>query len=85
MKIKQHGQIPNWELEVICKRCTAVNTIERADDMYAKSHPTGKMDGIYQDYAPRTFHCICKECGAEINIASEDIREDVKAEVKTKD
>ena len=53
--------------------------------MYAKSHPTGKMDGIYVDYGPRTFHCTCPECGKEIKVASKSIREDIKSKVKTKD
>ena len=66
MKIKQHGTIPEWKLDVTCKNCNAIITLEGAKDMYAKSHPTGKMDGIYVDYGPRTFHCTCPECGKEI-------------------
>lgn len=85
MKIKQHGTIPKWELDVTCKNCNAIITLEGAKNMYAKSHPTGKMDGIYVDYGPRTFHCTCPECGKEIKIASKSIKEDIKSKVKTKD
>lgn len=46
MKIKQHGTIPNWELDVTCKNCNAIITLEGADDMYAKSHLTGKTEEI---------------------------------------
>ena len=84
MKIKQHGTIPNWELDVTCKNCNAIITLEGADDMYAKSHPTGKMDGPYVDYGPKTFHCTCPECGKEIKIPSNSIIEDIKSKVKTK-
>ena len=84
MKIKQHGTIPEWKLDVTCKNCNAIITLEGAKDMYAKSHPTGKMDGIYVDYGPRTFHCTCTECGKEIKVASKSIREDIKSKVKTK-
>ena len=84
MKIKQHGIIPEWKLDVTCKNCNAIITLEGAKDMYAKSHPTGKMDGIYVDYGPRTFHCTCPECGKEIKVDSKSIREDIKSKVKTK-
>ena len=53
--------------------------------MYAKSpQPTGKMDGIYVDYGPRTFYCTCPKCGKKIKVASESIREDIKSKVKTR-
>ena len=45
MKIKQHGTIPEWKLDVTCKNCNAIITLEGAEDMYAKSHPTGKWMG----------------------------------------
>ena len=37
MKIKQHGTIPEWKLDVTCKNCNAIITLEGAKDMYAKS------------------------------------------------
>ncbi len=86
MKIKQHGTfIPNWELDVTCRNCNAIITLEGADDIYANSHSTGKTDGIYVDYGPRTFHCTCPECGKEINVASRSIREDIKSKIQKKD
>ena len=36
MKIKQHGIIPEWKLDVTCKNCNAIITLEGAKDMYAK-------------------------------------------------
>lgn len=84
MKIKQHGSIPNWELDVTCKFCKAVITLEEPEDMYAKAHPTGKMDGIYPDYGKRTYHFICPECKKENKVASRSIREDIKAKIELK-
>lgn len=86
MKVKQHGTpIPNWELDVTCKFCNAVITLEDSEDMYAESHPTGEMDGIYMSFGPRTYHYICPECGKKNKVASRSIREDIKSQIKLKD
>ena len=84
MKIRQHGTIPNWELNVACKRCNAVITLETPEDMHARSHPTGKMDGAYVDYGPTTYHFICPECKQENKIAAQKIREDIRQKIKIK-
>ena len=36
MKIKQHGTIPEWKLDVTCKNCNAIITLEGAvvEDIY---------------------------------------------------
>lgn len=87
MKTKQRGtiNIPKWELDVICKFCNSVITLEKAEDMYKKSHPTGNMDGIYMECKSPTYHYICPECGKQNKIASRNIRKDIKSKVKYKD
>ena len=82
MKIIRRGNLPAWNLRCTCTRCASVFLIEDASDMYRISHPTGASDGIYVDYAPDTFHCICPVCGKELRIGSGNIRDDIKQQVK---
>lgn len=83
MKVKRHGLIPGWELDVTCEKCYAVFTLEGAKDMYAEVYPTDKRDGVYVKYGKR-YKCICPDCGKKIQIASSDISEEVRSKVKTK-
>lgn len=83
-KIKQHSCLPPWELDVTCTRCYAILTLEKAEDMFAKAEFTGKMDGIYPDHGPKTYHFICPECGHENRVNAQKIRDDIKAKIKLK-
>ena len=84
MKIKHHGTIPNWELDVTCTLCKAVITLETAEDMFAKAQFTGKIDGIYPDHGPTTYHFNCPECNHENRVNAQKIRDDIKAKIKLK-
>lgn len=84
MKIKQRGEIPKWSLDVKCDFCHTVFTLEGSKDMYAESRTTGKVDGIYVDYGPKKFFCTCPECGKKIQVSARNIRDDVKAKVKSR-
>lgn len=85
MKIKQKGKIPTWELDVTCKFCNTVITLEAPEDMYTESRPTGKSDGIRIDYSgPLTYHCVCPLCKKAIKVPTKSIREDIKEKVNIK-
>ncbi len=71
MKIKKEGKIPPWQLDVTCKFCKTVITLESADDMYKN----------YDD----TYYCDCPKCSVNIRIARAKIRWDIMQKVKVRE
>ena len=77
MKIKQHGKIPDWELDVKCEYCNAVITLESPDDLFSRFE--FNTNSKYHEFA---YYFQCLECGHTNRISSALIREDIQHKVK---
>ena len=87
MKIKQHGNIPTpepWELDVTCKKCGAIITLEGPNDMFKRRSFIG-FDSFFNLYGNDTFHYICSDCGSVNKIESTKISIDILSEIKYKE
>ena len=86
MKIKQHGNIPTtepWKLDVTCKTCGALLTLEGPDDMFKQRYIIG-MEGFLNVYGDDIYYYFCDECGAVNKVEPEHIRSDVLSKIKYK-
>ena len=83
MKIKQHGKIPTpepWELDVTCKTCGAIITLEGPHDMFKR-----RESGIYGTLGPDTFYYTCPDCEKVNKIDSKNIRIDIYSAVPARE
>lgn len=72
MKIKQVGSVPAWELDVKCKNCQAIITLENANDLYkaGRSHECEDK-----------YFFVCPLCHHHNTVPYKDIK-DIAAKVR---
>ena len=78
MKIKKHGTFVKWEIDVDCKICGAIITLEKPEDLHAE------LDKDFGGKCFRSYHFICPECGFNNRISSNQIRGDILEKIKIK-
>ena len=80
MKVKQHGKIPDWDLEVKCEYCDAVITLESPKDLYSRL----EFNSISR-FHESEFYFECPECVHANHIDRCLIREDIRFKVKSQE
>lgn len=84
MKVKQRGPNADWKIDITCKLCKSVITLESSEDLFARTERVFDNEG-FAGFTPATYHFNCPVCEHENRVPSRLIRADIKEEIIDED